>query len=56
LIERGARMVEAGSEGLPVGVQIAALPWHDEVALALMQSLEGQLSQQEDFPRCPPAF
>lgn len=56
LIERGARLVEAGSEGLPVGVQVAAFPWHDEVALALMQALETHFSQQEDFPRCPPAL
>jgi fatty acid amide hydrolase len=29
-----------GAEGLPVGVQIAARPWHDHVVLAVMRQLE----------------
>ena len=29
-----------GSEGLPVGVQISALPWEDEKSLAAMKELE----------------
>ena len=33
-----------GSAGLPIGVQIAAVPWADHVALALMQTLECQIA------------
>ena len=29
-----------GSQGLPVGVQVAALPWHDEKCLRVMQAIE----------------
>lgn len=31
---------QAGSEGLPLAVQIMAKPWADELALALMEQLE----------------
>ncbi len=33
----------AGSEGLPVGVQIAALPWKDEMVLRVMKELERKI-------------
>ena len=37
------------SEGLPVGVQIAALPWQDEKCLAAMKELESVV----DFHQLP---
>ena len=29
-----------GSAGLPVGVQVAALTWHDELCLRVMKDVE----------------
>ncbi|MBL8094868.1 MAG: hypothetical protein JNL73_11940, partial [Anaerolineales bacterium] len=45
-----AREVELGSAGLPVGVQVAARPWRDDVVLAVMAVLEDHFKQQPDFP------
>lgn len=39
--ERAALAVEAGSAGLPVGVQVVGRPWEDELTLGLMAVLEG---------------
>jgi amidase len=40
-------VVPAGrsKEGLPIGVQIAARPWHEEVALALGSAVERELGK-----------
>src|SRR5262249_33694815 len=35
-VVRTARAVEAGSTGLPVGVQVVARPWREDVVLAVM--------------------
>ncbi len=43
-VARAARAVERGSTGLPVGVQVAARPWREDVVLALMAALEAALS------------
>lgn len=50
-----AREVDAQSAGLPVGVQIAAPPFHDEEVLALMSTLERALagSERPKVPRAP---
>jgi fatty acid amide hydrolase len=48
--ERTARAVEAGSAGLPVGVQVVARHWREDVALALMTALEEQFRMQPDCP------
>ncbi len=42
IVERAAARTDVGSAGLPVGVQIAAPPWADHIALALMRALERQ--------------
>jgi hypothetical protein len=39
-VERAARTVEMGSAGLPVGVQVVARPWREDIVLALMTALE----------------
>lgn len=39
-----------GAEGLPVGVQLAALPWDDEKCLAAMKELESEIG----FHKLPP--
>lgn len=49
-VAKTARLVEHGSEGLPVGVQVLALQGRDEVGLAVMQALERHFASQTDFP------
>uniref|UniRef100_A0A1I8GA95 Amidase domain-containing protein n=2 Tax=Macrostomum lignano TaxID=282301 RepID=A0A1I8GA95_9PLAT len=41
-----AAMHDAGSDGLPVSVQCAALPWRDEACLRLMAELEAAVARQ----------
>jgi fatty acid amide hydrolase len=53
LIERHAAKVDAKSAGLPVGVQLVARPWQDEVAMAAMATLEAALRDHGDVPRTP---
>jgi hypothetical protein len=36
--------------GLPVGVQVSALPGRDQVCLAVMQALESYFSTKPDYP------
>jgi fatty acid amide hydrolase len=52
--EETARAVEAGSAGLPVGVQVAGRPWREDVALAVMAALEDHFRTQPDYPARPP--
>ncbi len=40
LAERAARRTEQGSAGLPVGVQVAARHWREDVVLAVMEALK----------------
>ncbi len=53
--ERIAREVDSQSAGLPIGVQLAAPPFHDEEVLALMLTLERALagSDRPKVPRAP---
>ncbi len=39
-VDIAARTVEQGSSGLPVGVQVVARPWREDVVLAIMAALE----------------
>ncbi len=41
-VERAARAVETGSAGLPVGVQVVAHHWREDIVLAIMAALEEQ--------------
>jgi fatty acid amide hydrolase len=50
-VERSAKKVEAGSEGLPVGVQVAARHWREDVVLAVMAALEEHFEARPDYPR-----
>ncbi len=52
--ERLARVVEGGSAGLPIGVQIAAPPWREDRVLALLRAIEFHARSQPDFPERPP--
>lgn len=44
IVERTARDVVIGSEGLPLGVQVAARHWREDVALAVMGAIESRLA------------
>ena len=52
-VMRTAREVDAASFGLPVGVQVAARPWREDVALSVMGALESHFSATDDFPQTP---
>jgi fatty acid amide hydrolase len=52
-VDQAARAVELGSAGLPVGVQVAAPPWHEHVVLAVMRALESHFRAQRDYPFTP---
>jgi len=40
LVERAAARCERDSSGLPIGVQVVAPPWREEVVLAVMHAIE----------------
>jgi fatty acid amide hydrolase len=48
-----ARRVDAGSTGLPVGVQVVARPWREHLVLGAMQAIETAAGEGADFPRTP---
>lgn len=50
LVERAARKVEMGSAGLPVGVQVAARHWREDIVLTVMLALEDHFKAQPDYP------
>jgi fatty acid amide hydrolase len=52
-LERMAADVDRKSNGLPVGVQVAARPWREDVVLALMLAIEAEVAGDEGFPRTP---
>ena len=54
VVQRAARAVEIGSAGLPVGVQVAARHWREDVVLAVMGALEQHFRAQADYPDRPP--
>ncbi|MGD2115278.1 MAG: amidase family protein [Acidobacteriota bacterium] len=49
-VERAARQVEQGSFGLPVGVQVVARPWREDLVLAGMGALEEFFGSGPDYP------
>lgn len=52
--EQAAAQVEKDSAGLPVGVQVAARHWREDIVLAVMGALESHFSSQADYPARPP--
>jgi fatty acid amide hydrolase len=45
-----AQQTDERSAGLPVGVQVVAGPWREDVVLAVMRSLEESFSTRADYP------
>lgn len=54
VVDKALATVEQGSVGLPVGVQVIARPWREDLVLAVMESLEAHFRQQSDYPARPP--
>lgn len=48
-----ARAVEEGSAGLPVGVQVVARHWREDIVLAVMAALEDHFQSMPDYPTRP---
>jgi fatty acid amide hydrolase len=53
IIVKTASRVEAGSAGLPIGVQVIARPWREHVALAAMSAIEGVARTRAGYPDTP---
>ena len=49
------RAVDEGSAGLPVGVQVAARHWREDVVLSVMRALEAHFRALADYPSVPHA-
>jgi len=47
---RKAKLTDAGSVGLPVGVQVSSLPWREDIVLAVMGSIEKNVAVRADYP------
>ena len=53
MVYAAVNKVERNSAGLPIGAQLIARPWREDVALAAMQTVETAASGREDYPRTP---
>ncbi len=47
---RRAKLTDAGSVGLPIGVQVSSLPWREDVVLAVMGAIEKSVALKPDYP------
>jgi Asp-tRNA(Asn)/Glu-tRNA(Gln) amidotransferase A subunit family amidase len=54
-VEQTALQMEKGSTGLPVGVQVVARHWREDIALAVMGLLESHFKSNPDYPTLPQA-
>ena len=52
-LDRTAARAEEGSAGLPIGVQVVARPYREDVVLALMMAIEKQARADSVFPLTP---
>jgi fatty acid amide hydrolase len=53
-IERAVLETERGSAGLPVGVQVVARHWREDVVLRVMELIEAHFTKCLDYPARPP--
>lgn len=49
-VEQWAAKIESGSAGLPIGVQVAARWWREDIVLSIMAALEHHFRRQPDYP------
>ncbi|MDW8245426.1 MAG: amidase family protein [Sandaracinaceae bacterium] len=52
-IDRRAQAIQQGSAGLPVGVQVVARPFREEVVLAIMMHIEKEAKLRGEAPPLP---
>ena len=52
-VDRKARLIESGSAGLPLGVQVASRPYREDIVLALMIAIEAGASKRPSYPSTP---
>ncbi|HWT07341.1 MAG TPA: amidase family protein, partial [Xanthomonadales bacterium] len=53
MVYAAVNKVEGNSAGLPIGAQLIARPWREDVALAAMQAIETAASARDGYPRTP---
>lgn len=53
VLTREALKSERGSQGLPIGVQVAARPWREDIVLSIMAMLESAFAGRPDYPTTP---
>jgi fatty acid amide hydrolase len=52
-VDKAAAKSEAGSAGLPIGVQVAARWRREDIVLAVMRALESAFRERPDYPNRP---
>jgi fatty acid amide hydrolase len=52
-LESMAAKVDQGSAGLPIGVQVVARPYREDLVLAAMRAIEDEARKDADFPKTP---
>lgn len=52
-LDKKAALIQRGSAGLPIGVQVVGRPWREEVVLAAMKTIESEAQHRAEFPRVP---
>lgn len=52
-LDKKAALIERGSAGLPIGVQVVGRPWREEVVLAAMKAIETEAKTTSEFPKVP---
>ncbi|MEA2785877.1 MAG: fatty acid amide hydrolase [Candidatus Eremiobacteraeota bacterium] len=53
MVYAAVNKVERNSAGLPIGAQLIARPWREDVALAAMQTIETAAKASADYPHTP---
>ncbi len=52
-IAKKVRSIMAGSEGLPLGVQVVAKPYQEQALLTVMAAIESRVRNDESYPTTP---
>ena len=48
-----AQSIDEGSAGLPIGVQVAGVPYREDVVLAVMHAIERGARTRDGYPATP---
>jgi fatty acid amide hydrolase len=52
-LDKSCAAAERGAAGLPVGLQVVARPWREDVALAVMQAVQEGCISSPLYPHTP---